>query len=246
MIVTPDLAVVVDDTLVGVTTAGVLQELSPRSILLIHGHETAEEWQSRIKTDARIIMLPTARTSEEQERPYASAACVGAAACVTGVISLSKLKDAVRTELRGMTEHVIDENLDQTVSAYEAMGGYEGLLKVQDQTVQTSVPPDWIDLPLDPGDVAAPAIFAGGTSVEVRTGLWRTMRPVLEPENCNKCIWICGSYCPDGVITPDKEGYPQIDFEHCKGCLICVATCPKHAFLPVAEQDAVLNEGGRI
>jgi pyruvate ferredoxin oxidoreductase gamma subunit len=26
-----------------------------------------------------------------------------------------------------------------------------------------------------------------------------------------------------------EEGRPVIDYEHCKGCLVCVAVCPTHA-----------------
>ena len=86
---------------------------------------------------------------------------------------------------------------------------------------------------------AAPAIHRATTSVQVRTGLWRTVRPVLDRELCKRCTWVCGSYCPDGVITVDTDGFPDVDLDQCKGCMICVVQCPSHALLPVSEVDAL-------
>ena len=30
----------------------------------------------------------------------------------------------------------------------------------------------------------------------------------------------------DGGVSLDHEGYPVIDYDHCKGCLICQHVCP--------------------
>jgi pyruvate ferredoxin oxidoreductase gamma subunit len=39
----------------------------------------------------------------------------------------------------------------------------------------------------------------------------------------------------------NEEGYPEIDYEHCKGCMICVAQCPTHAISAIAE-DTIAPE----
>ena len=40
---------------------------------------------------------------------------------------------------------------------------------------------------------------------------------------------ICYARCPEGVIIEmDTEGKPVIDYDHCKGCMICAQECPKH------------------
>ena len=87
----------------------------------------------------------------------------------------------------------------------------------------------WIDVPFDPAPLSAPDIQGGPTSIEVRTGLWRTMRPVVEAERCRHCTWICGTFCPDGAIAAGDSGVAEIDYDHCKGCMVCVAVCPTHA-----------------
>ena len=38
------------------------------------------------------------------------------------------------------------------------------------------------------------------------------------------------------------DGKPVIDYEHCKGCMICVAQCPPHAISAIAETEAQAME----
>jgi pyruvate ferredoxin oxidoreductase gamma subunit len=33
-------------------------------------------------------------------------------------------------------------------------------------------------------------------------------------------------------------GAPEIDYDHCKGCLTCVGVCPSHAIVTVPENEA--------
>jgi pyruvate ferredoxin oxidoreductase gamma subunit len=107
-------------------------------------------------------------------------------------------------------------------------------------TGETLAAPDWVELPADESDAAAAAIHASATSVEVRTGLWRTVRPVIDYARCNHCWWVCSEFCPDSAIKV-IGGRPEIDYDHCKGCMICVAQCPPHAIASVPEQLATEN-----
>jgi pyruvate ferredoxin oxidoreductase gamma subunit len=50
---------------------------------------------------------------------------------------------------------------------------------------------------------------------------------------------VCSEFCPDSAIKVNAENYPEIDYEHCKGCLICVAQCPSHAITPIPESSEV-------
>lgn len=61
-----------------------------------------------------------------------------------------------------------------------------------------------------------------------KTGEWRTFRPVLVGEKCNKCGF-CYTYCPEGTVRFSKEHGPVFDLEYCKGCGICARECPKEA-----------------
>ena len=64
------------------------------------------------------------------------------------------------------------------------------------------------------------------------------MRPVIDLERCHRCHWLCSTLCPDGAIDVLADGAPQIDYDHCKGCMICVAQCPSHAIEAIAESAA--------
>jgi pyruvate ferredoxin oxidoreductase gamma subunit len=43
-------------------------------------------------------------------------------------------------------------------------------------------------------------------------------------------------YCPDAAISMTDKDRPVIDYDHCKGCLLCVEECPTAAL--VAERES--------
>ena len=72
-------------------------------------------------------------------------------------------------------------------------------------------------------------------TTEYLTGDWRTFKPVLDPEKCNKCL-ICYIYCPDGSVTwKPKTEEVEIDYKYCKGCGICANECRQKAIEMVLE-----------
>ncbi len=239
VITRPDLVLVADSTLVGIPTAGVTEGVGNDTVLLIVGEVDPATWQDRLRTDAHIVTLPPTITAEYA---HIGAACAGAAARLVGVIGAETLERAVREELASHDQRVIDENLSCALSSFEKVTGLAGVVSERSHRTP-SQRPKWVELELETANTSAPAIHAVANSVQVRTGLWRTMRPVLEQEHCNKCIWICGSFCPDGVISTDSNGFPEIDYEHCKGCLVCVVQCPHHAMRAIPE-TAARSQGG--
>ena len=244
IITNPDLIVVADDSLVGVPAAGVMQGLNADSVLLIMSEETAETWQSRLNTQAKILILPSEETSEDiLQSSTAGTICTAAAASLLDDISLETLISAIEQELNVLGPTVIEKNIQAAQKAYHFMAQHKGLVTqkaaISAKQYQT---PNWIDVPFEEARLSAPDIHAGLTSVEVKTGLWRTMRPVINHDICNRCWWVCSSFCPDSAINIDENNYPQIDYDHCKGCLICVAQCPPHAITAIAETEALKQE----
>ncbi len=240
----PDLVVVADDTLISVPAAGIMDGVDAHSVLLIIGNENADTWRNRLKTPARIVTLAPIGGEEAAERAHIGAVCAAAAARLVGVVSETAFKTALQQELAGLGEAAVADNWRRAKQAFDALAKTEGIVATAAAPDGGEAsPPDWIDLPLDSADLSAPAIHATATSVQVRTGLWRTMRPVLDKELCHKCTWICGSFCPDGVISNDPEDYPLVDLEHCKGCLVCVVQCPTHAFEAVPENAVAAARG---
>ena len=233
----PDLIIVADDSLVAVPAAGVLTGIDEHSVLLINSDDNAETWRHRLNLSCRIITLPT-DTEERDELRFIGATCTGAAACLLGAISRHTLQQAVEQELAGLGADIVDKNLARALEAFDIMQAYESCVSTGiEADAGRYSKPLWIDLPFEDARTSAPDIYAAANSIEARTGLWRTLRPVIDYERCNQCWWVCSTFCPDGAIKVN-ELTPEIDYDHCKGCMVCVAQCPPHAIEAVPEQLA--------
>jgi pyruvate ferredoxin oxidoreductase gamma subunit len=242
----PDLVVIADDTLVGMPAAGVTLGIDAHTLLLINSHESGPTWRQRLNTDANILTLAAREDVEDRATlPFIGSRCAAAAAALTNVISRDVFIEALCEELGHLSEDIINQNRNIALSEFDDMSTHAGLVKQSGlPTASDYVKPDWVELPFESAEISNLAIHAGVTSVKVRTGLWRTMRPVINYDNCSGCAWICSTYCPDGAINLRADGYPEIDYEHCKGCLICVAQCPPHAIESIPEHIAVDQTAG--
>lgn len=236
----PDLVMVADDTLVLIPAADVLSGVTDHTVLLLSSAQPPEVWRERLNFPGLVLTLPAAaKLADLLELRFIGAACTGAAARLVGVISHNALAQAIRDELAPLGEAVIARNLEAALTAYDLMATHaDCVTEGKESPADTYEKPKWIELPFDDARTSAPVIMAPATSEKVKTGLWRTMRPIIDYHRCHRCAWICSTLCPDGVISLNQEGYPQIDYEHCKGCLICMTSCPAHAIRAIPEQEA--------
>jgi pyruvate ferredoxin oxidoreductase gamma subunit len=236
----PDLVVVADDTLVPIPAAAVTVGCGDRTVLLLASGEGAEVWRERLRLEGPILILP--REAAGQEGPL-GAACAAAAARLVGVIGREALEAAVREELAPLGPAVVEDNLQRAGATWDALAEQAGrVVEGTEAAEDVGERPDWIELPFEGARISAPDVHATATSVQVRTGLWRSVRPVIDYERCHRCTWVCSTLCPDSAIDVDDEGAPHIDLDHCKGCMICVAVCPTHAIESVPEATAAGEE----
>jgi len=240
----PDLVIVADDTLVPVPAAGVLAGIGLDTVVLINSDESADVWRHRTNITGSVVALPlTADVEDRADLPYIGATCAGAAAQLLGVISRDSLQRAIEQELAALRQSVIEKNLEMALHAFDAMAEQAGAVKQgKELSADDYVSPDWVEFPFEPASVSAPTIHGALTSVEVKTGLWRTLRPVIDYDRCNHCWWVCSTFCPDSAINVVADGKPEIDYDHCKGCMVCVAQCPPHAIEAISEQQAQKEE----
>jgi pyruvate ferredoxin oxidoreductase gamma subunit len=234
----PDLVIVADEGLMPIPAANVLLGVSARTVLLINSAISAGEWRARLNLAGPIVSLPvSAEVESRAELPYVGAMCAGAAARLVGCIRREALTQAIGDELRDLGADVIARNREHALNAFAAMQAQAGIvneggeIKARDYTR-----PDWIDLPFEQARRSAPDIHVAATSVQIKTGAWRTMRPVIDDARCTRCTWVCSTMCPDSAIRVET-GRPVIDYDHCKGCLVCVAVCPPHAIRAVPESE---------
>jgi pyruvate ferredoxin oxidoreductase gamma subunit len=242
----PDLVIVADDTLVLIPAAEILSGVTGHSVLLLSSTQKPEVWKERLNFSGLVLTLPAAaELADLLELRFVGATCTGAGARLVGVISRNCLTQAIRDELGPLGAAVVARNLEVALKAYDLMAPHAGCVtEAKESPADAYEKPGWIDLPFDDARTSAPVIMAPASSEKVKTGLWRTMRPVIDYERCHRCAWICSTLCPDGVINLNQEGYPVIDYEHCKGCLICMSSCPSHAIRAIPEQEAAGEEKG--
>lgn len=240
----PDLVVVADDTLLGVPAAAVTAGLGERTVLLLHTAEAAETWRARLRLRGPVLSLFPPAEAAALDATLAGVAAAGAAARLVGVIGRASLEEAVRGEAAYLGPALLARNLEKALAAYDRMAPHHGLVaEGGERGAADYASPAWIDLPLDEAGRAAPAIHAAATSIAAPTGLWRSMRPVIHHDLCHRCWWICATLCPDGAVTVAAGGRPDVDLEHCKGCLVCVAVCPHHAIEAVPERRVAAAGG---
>jgi pyruvate ferredoxin oxidoreductase gamma subunit len=246
LVTRPDLVIVADESLITAPTVNVLLGLSAHTVMLINSAESAVLWKERLKLAGPVVTLPASEEVKERaELPYAGAMCAGAGARLTGAIRRESLIEAVRAELGEHDENVVARNIEHALAAFDALAAHAGLVSEGAEiTARGYARPDWIDLPFETARVAAPDIHAAATSVLTKTGVWRTVRPVIDYALCHRCVWVCSTLCPDSAIGVDAQGAPQIDYDHCKGCLVCVSVCPPHAIHVISEHEAQTAAAG--
>ncbi len=242
----PDLVVVADDTLLAVPAAGTLLGIDAHAVVLVNSRDSADTWRHRLNLDAKLVILPSAaETADRANLPHIGATCAGAAACLLGLVERDVLARAIAEELDGLGDTVVAANQASALAAFDALAGQSGLVQ-EGVTIAAAdyQAPQWIELPFEDASIAAPDIRAAANSVQVRTGLWRTLRPVIDYDHCSHCWWVCSTLCPDSAIRV-AEDMPVIDYDHCKGCMVCVGVCPPHAIAGIPEYLAQQQESAR-
>jgi len=67
--------------------------------------------------------------------------------------------------------------------------------------------------------------YADFNSYTATVASWRIIKPVYNRDICIDCQ-NCWVWCPDtSIISRDKQML-GIDYDHCKGCGVCVEVCP--------------------
>ncbi len=241
----PDLVIVADASLATMAAAGILAGVKEDTVLFLNSRDKSSSWRKKIHVPAHIISENVVGDdlSAPGGQKFFGAICAGAAAALLGKIEREVLVEAIAAELEHLGDEMVRENQMRASSAFDAMSEHTGIVKEGvPRPAQEYTSPAWIDIPHDEVDVAAPAIHGSGTSELMKTGSWRLVRPVIDPLRCKGCWWVCSTLCPDSAIAVN-DGRPEIDYDHCKGCMICMVHCSAHAISLVKEHEAEGEEG---
>ncbi|GBE19043.1 MAG TPA: 4Fe-4S dicluster domain-containing protein [Euryarchaeota archaeon] len=77
-----------------------------------------------------------------------------------------------------------------------------------------------------------------GSTVNTKTGGWRSERPVIDNDKCIEC-GSCWIFCPDSSIIVTTSGNRRtysVNLDFCKGCGICANECPSAAIKMILEE----------
>jgi len=75
---------------------------------------------------------------------------------------------------------------------------------------------------------------------------WRVIKPVYNRDICIDCQ-NCWVWCPDSSILSRDKQMLGIDYDHCKGCSVCVEVCPTNpkSLLMFSEQTPLEDALGQ-
>ncbi len=68
-------------------------------------------------------------------------------------------------------------------------------------------------------------VYSDFNSYSATVASWRVQKPVFNRDICIDCQ-NCWVWCPDSSILSRDKQMLGIDYDHCKGCEVCVEVCP--------------------
>lgn len=83
-------------------------------------------------------------------------------------------------------------------------------------------------------------ITAPNSSLNNKTGGWRTEKPITDLSACIGCS-LCSKICPEGCIEMTENDVfagklkPLTDYDYCKGCALCAKECPVRAIKMIKD-----------
>jgi pyruvate ferredoxin oxidoreductase gamma subunit len=238
MIARPDLVVIADASLIHDPAARMLDGIDERTAVFVNSSMTAEQLGAQTSLPGRLTTLDLTDIALQQVgKRSAISALLGAVAGRLVGLRQESIREAIARELAdlGLAASTIERNQVVALQCYDAVR----MVSVVAGAPQPIAPAQLQVPTYEPPTRGTARISAAANSVLRETGGWRTFRPVLVSDKCNGC-WLCFAYCPEGVISMNKDDRPVIDYAHCKGCQICVHECPTEALVAEREKEGVV------
>jgi pyruvate ferredoxin oxidoreductase gamma subunit len=226
IIISPDIIMIADETLLGDKSANVFQGTWEGTVTIVNTHYPASHVRDICGIVGEIVTLDiTEIVLNVVGEPVLSSAAAAVVCKLTGMITESSLEDAVIKELSSINlkKELIEKNVQASLTCFDRISEVHPkyLKPIKEEKKDEIVKLEYAD-----PRIGTPSVYAKGNTKLKKTGNWRLFRPVIDYEKCSRCR-TCFVYCPHSCISIDEEDYPQIDYDNCKGCLTCFYECPK-------------------
>ena len=219
-------------------TAHVFEGVAAQTPVFVNSSLTAEQLRAQASLSGRIMTLDVTEIALQQlGQREAISALLGAVAARLSGLEREPVRVAIERELNdlGLARPVIERNQAVALHCYDTVRVMTIDAGLGQARAVTSLHTPRYEAPTR----GTARISAAGNSVLRATGGWRTFRPVLRADECNGC-WLCFAYCPEGVISMNRDDKPVVDYAHCKGCQICVHECPTQALTAEREEKGAV------
>lgn len=225
----PDAVVVLDPSLLG--EVPVAAGLRAGGFVLINSPDPASSLAERLP-GVRVLRVDGSALARSVGSAYANVVLLGAVAGVMGEPSLEALQQAFAATFVKLSPEAIAINC----KALEA--GYRVVPEEAERPGLEAA----LTTPALRQDLPGAVVLAQGAP-HPRTGGWRTgFKPAVRLEACVNCL-LCWVYCPDAAILTENQTFVGFDYQHCKGCELCVRVCPTSAIEMVPEGLELVGQG---
>jgi pyruvate ferredoxin oxidoreductase gamma subunit len=234
LVVSPDLVVIADESLIDDPFVRPLSGLSPNGTTLINSTGTADALRDGHRIPGTVACSDfTALALAHTGSTAALSVAIGAATAKMAGIEESFIELAVKEELEALG--VAPRQLQKNLELAKAVCPVSQAKRSAAGNSSVSSPVFAVVTPVYRGGWrGTPSVAATRNTPLRKTGDWRVMRPVIHLDRCTGCS-ICFAGCPDGAIAWSAENLPQVDYSVCKGCMLCAEECPLHVIESVRE-----------
>lgn len=239
----PHCVVVLDETLMN--AVNVFEGMLPGAVLVVNSKRPAHVLSVPAQVRSIAVVDATGLALEMLGRPVPNTIMLGAFCRATGWVDLEDVAGRAAEVFGDKNALAVRKGYEMT--AVLQVGGPACTAARASATSQDAgARPGSTAASARPGGVAQVAgcerevaVAVGeapvGTELYViRTGDWRSHRPVFDPSTCNGC-GLCVIHCPVGAISYGEGRKAVVELTYCKGCGICVRECRRQAISMVEE-----------
>lgn len=233
----PDCVIVLDESLV---SPDIVQGLKDGGVIIINSTKSPEKFWNlgpfKIGTvDATKIAFD--HKIGTKTNPIINTTILGAMARLLKIFKMENLVQTI-SESKDIPAKKIDDNIAAAKKAFDQVSAKKST--VRKRLAAPIAAPAGTQSPSEELTQLTKEIsISFKDTTEVKTGSWRSIRPVINQEKCKNRGLKCGlcDVCPDLAIIISESGRVDINYDYCKGCGLCVETCPLKAITTIPETE---------